>query len=177
MPRKRNLTTAELVVWFWSNVDCSGGPEACWPWMAGRNSGGYGQVQWAGQTQSTHRVAYEITFGPIPPGEGYHGTCVLHHCDNGHLACVNPAHLFLGTQTENTAERDEKGRHVALLGESHGCAILNDDKVRDIRAAYASGESQQSIGNRVGVGRTTIRRIVRRETWKHVVQSQSESHA
>jgi hypothetical protein len=61
-------------------------------------------------------MAWQLTYGPIPAGEGHHGTCVLHHCDNP--PCVNPAHLFLGTNRDNMLDASRKGRHFTYFGEA-----------------------------------------------------------
>jgi hypothetical protein len=93
---------------FWPKVDRSGGPDACWPWTATVRSDGYGMIDVGGKMVGAHRVSWEIANGPIPVGGDYHGTCVLHRCDNP--LCVNPSHLFLGTNDDNTKDRDAKGR-------------------------------------------------------------------
>src|ERR1700680_5052102 len=73
---------------FWSHVDQSGGPDACWPWLISFAQFGYGQFCIEkGKMERSHRVAYALTFGAIPEG-----MCVLHRCDNP--ACCNPAHLW-----------------------------------------------------------------------------------
>lgn len=79
---------------FWEKVDRSGGPEACWPWVALTSGSGYGAFQLDGRLQYAHRVAYEQMIGPIPPR-----VFVCHRCDTP--SCVNPAHLFLGTEAVN----------------------------------------------------------------------------
>lgn len=86
---------------FWSRVDRSGGPDACWPVL---NAGDdYGRVLVGSRRVGAHRVAWEMAHGPIPDG-----MVVMHGCDNP--PCVNVAHLSLGTQLDNIADRVRKGR-------------------------------------------------------------------
>lgn len=102
------MTGAERALDFWQRVDKSGGESACWPWTAAINSGGYGSAGVEGRVVTASRRAYELTNGPIPRGEGYHGNVVMHSCDN--RPCCNPRHLSLGTQGDNNNDRDAKGR-------------------------------------------------------------------
>lgn len=87
---------------FWENVDIRGEDE-CWEWRLARTSLGYGDLQWGEHTVYAHRVAWELTNGPIPDR-----MCICHHCDNP--PCCNPAHLFLGTQRDNVQDSITKGR-------------------------------------------------------------------
>jgi len=96
---------------FWAKVRL-GSPGECWEWTASRNATGYGQFCFGGTKRRAHRVAYALTHGEIPAG-----MCALHRCDNP--PCVNPAHLFLGTQEDNNADRDEKGRQRSPCGDRH----------------------------------------------------------
>lgn len=138
---------------FWSKVDKGNG---CWLWLGSLRSTGYGQIN-AGQhgvaPLKAHRVAYELTYGPIPDG-----LFVCHHCDN--RRCVRPDHLFLGTPSENTADAGRKGR----MGRSR----LTEATVQAIRAAYAQGEAQSSLAKRYGVHQSTISKMVRGKNWKHL---------
>jgi len=92
------------IVRFWAKVDKSAGEDACWLWTARTSDGGYGRFN-AISTQGiqAHRYAWEQVNGPIPKG-----LLVCHTCDNP--PCCNPAHLFLGTNTDNARDRDRKGR-------------------------------------------------------------------
>lgn len=106
-PHPKGCTPASR---FWAKVWKTAG---CWWWMGSRGTGSkkcfYGDFRVGGGTRartihkSAHRAAWEFTFGPIPAG-----LSVLHHCDNP--PCVNPAHLFLGTQTDNMRDASAKGR-------------------------------------------------------------------
>lgn len=90
--------------YFWSRVDRSRGPGACWPWQQKIGSSGYGVVYAGkGREARTHRVAFELTNGAIPVG-----LSVLHHCDN--RPCCNPTHLFLGSAADNSRDMVAKGR-------------------------------------------------------------------
>lgn len=93
---------------FWDRVDQSGGANACWPWLGSINASGYGNLGIGGSTVTASRHAYELTNGPIPKGEGYHGNVVRHSCDN--RRCCNPTHLLLGSQGDNNLDRDTRGR-------------------------------------------------------------------
>lgn len=89
---------------FWSLVDRSG---ECWVWVGSRFSNGYGQFRIGGRSVGAHRVAWELTNGPIP-----NGLHICHHCDNP--PCVRPSHLFAGTHSVNMQDAMNKGRALNL---------------------------------------------------------------
>lgn len=99
---------------FLAKIDRRGADE-CWLWTAS-SSNGYGQYIIDGKNHRTHRLAYELWVGPIPEGEGYHGVCVCHRCDNP--LCCNPAHLFLGSNSDNVADMWEKRRSGGFAAEN-----------------------------------------------------------
>lgn len=135
----------------------------CVLWAGGLNQTGYGVLysSVANKTVShyAHRVAYELMVGPIPEG-----LFILHRCDNP--PCVNPVHLRAGTQLENIADRNMKGRQAKGYG--HGHSKLTDPEVLSIRARFAAGERVASIARDTRLDFSTVHGIVRRKSWKHV---------
>lgn len=139
------------------------GPDECWLFNGRRSTSrsGHWQIWHEGKMIPAHRVSFELLFWPVPKG-----LCVCHTCDNG--ACVNPRHLFLGTPAANNADRDRKGRHVALRGSKNGRSNLTEAEVRDIRRRCREGERQPSIAASYGITQGGVSNIHRRKTWKHV---------
>ena len=147
---------------FWQKVDKSAGDGACWPWTAGRDNYGYGRIgNGPGRSPAkAHRVAWELTNGPIPAGLG-----VLHECDNP--PCVNPAHLFLGTQQDNSKDAARKGRirMPGLRGEQHGNAKLTREQAREIFLRARAGEARRRIAADYGISRDNVGIIANRRGW------------
>lgn len=152
--------TPKLRVRFWSKVDKTGD---CWIWTAMIGWKGYGRFRADGKSKAAHRVAFELTYGPIPDD-----LFVCHRCDNP--PCVNPTHLFLGTPQDNMRDAAAKGRlgKSSPRGEAIGGHILTEQAVREIRAARAAGVSSIDLERRYGVNQRTIWDAVNRKTWRHV---------
>lgn len=108
------MTRANVPEDLWEKVDRSAGPKACWPYIE-RNAnrpGWHGRMSLGGREVIASRLAWELTFGPIP--EGLH---VLHACDNP--PCCNPGHLMLGTILANGVDASRKGRAGGPKGATH----------------------------------------------------------
>ena len=148
---------------FWPKVDKRGVDE-CWKWLASTQKFGYGTFNLRGKIQLAHRISWMLHNGPIPKGKGYHGTCVLHHCDNP--PCVNPKHLFLGTNNDNMADKVKKGRIANNIGEQNCNAKLTWEQVCEIRVRYAKGGiTQTKLGDEFGVTNQNISDIIRGKLW------------
>ena len=134
----------------------------CWLWLGSHfPTTGYALLSVRNKARGAHRLAHEEFIGPIPAG-----AMVLHRCGNGHLGCINPAHLYAGDARQNAADA---ARHGSIpRGERHVNAKLKEDDVRAIRAASAAGRSLRSIAREYGVDRRGIQAITRRLKWKHV---------
>lgn len=89
---------------FWTKVDVRD-PDECWPWLGLRVDGDYGRIRVDGKHYPAHRAAWELHHGIRIPKE----LNACHICDNP--PCVNPHHIFPGTQSENMRDAQTKGRH------------------------------------------------------------------
>lgn len=156
MTNKTTWSYTPLLQRFWEKIDRT---ETCWNWTGNKNDKGYGHCYFRGKDVPAHRIAWEIEFGVIP--EGLH---VLHHCDNP--GCVNPFHLFLGTNRDNVDDKVRKGRQSRLCGEACGASRCTWEEVREIRRLYACKWSARALGRKFGIAHGTVLRIVKGQTWK-----------
>lgn len=153
----------------WERTDMSGGPNACWEWQGARYVAGYPAFVFGWKRKARrgfrpskfgNRIALEWKLNRLlRPDE-----VSCHSCDNP--SCVNPAHLWVGTQAENLADASRKGRMAC--GERNSGAKLNAADVTLIRELASNGETQEKIASRFCVKREAVGKIVRRERWRHV---------
>lgn len=142
---------------FWAKVQKT---DTCWLWTAGKVTDGYGAFAITHSVQrKAHRISWEMAHGPISTG-----LCVLHKCDNP--PCVNPDHLFLGTNDENMADMVAKGR--APQGERNNHAVLTVADVHSIRELFLSGMPKRAIARKYNMTHNNIRFIVTGVSWRHV---------
>lgn len=134
-----------------------GSKDECWEWVGCINKRwGYGFIGIQTTNFKAHRVSYEYYKGKIPAG-----LLVCHSCDN--RACVNPNHLFLGTQQDNMDDKVAKGRQTK--GVNNALAKLNEQQVMDI---FNSPLKLQELADIYGVAFGTISKIKLGTRWKYL---------
>lgn len=127
-----------------------------WPFTCSR---GRAMIRVNGKAISACRFICELVFGK--PVTRYYEAA--HSCGRGHLGCVNPRHLRWATPRENQADRIKHETHCR--GTKSPNSKLTENDVLNIRRRALGGESQISLAKDYGVGRTTIARVIDRETW------------
>lgn len=171
---------------FLKHVDIPENKESCWPWKGCKNKKGYGQLSRRENgidlALYSNRFTYELFYGPIP--EGFQ---VCHSCDVP--ACVNPQHLWIGTNKENAHDAMKKGRQwwqkpnrprrflstegrhklsVQRQGQKNPAAKLTEKQVRNIRAEHRAGTGRKELAIKYGVVLSMIGLIVTRKNWASV---------
>lgn len=133
----------------------------CQIWDGKIFKSGYGRIGGGKRSRYAHRVAYEKAFGPIPPGMQ-----VLHKCDN--YLCINPEHLFLGTQDDNVKNMVHKDRNAKGTMKIKS-AKLNDESVLEIRRKYATGRyTHRGLAEEYGVCHAEIQNVIAGRRWRHI---------
>jgi hypothetical protein len=134
----------------------------CWEWD-GVIRTGYGRFYLRGKWLSAHRASWELHNDAIPEG-----LLVLHKCDN--KCCVNPEHLFVGTQRDNVRDMWEKKRAKVLRGSSNPNSKLMEADVKLIRDLYEEGEtSYAKLAREFSVSPKLIELVVKRQVWRQVM--------
>jgi len=141
---------------------CRESDSGCIEWIGHTTQKGYGKLGDKGRTVRAHRVVFANVYGPIPEG-----LCVCHLCDNP--KCVNPEHLFLGTNADNFFDSENKGRATLRgKGEENRHARFSDIQVRDIRTRTGRGERYAEIARDYHCHSSAISRIANRKRWAHL---------
>lgn len=141
--------------------------EGCWEWQASLRNG-YGAFKLNGRSHGAHRVSWQIHRGAIP--EGFF---VCHACDNPR--CVNPAHLFVGTRSDNMKDAWLKGRlklptggNPFRRGHRPFNATISNVLALEIKMAISNGETPLAIATRLNVKSQTVKDIKRGKTFINV---------
>jgi hypothetical protein len=158
---RRAADPARIKLRFSKFVNCDGpivrpelGP--CWLWTGSRAPNGYPKFSIYGKPRYAHRVAWFLEHGEWP------ADCACHHCDNGHLGCVRPSHLFNGTKLQNSRDMAAKGRAT-----SHTAKLPPDDVVA-IRRLRSEGKTFRVIAAQFGVAESQAYCVAAGKTWKNV---------
>jgi hypothetical protein len=143
---------------FWGKVKRA--ENGCWLWQGAVNTTGYGMANWTrSKNLVAHRLAWELLRGQPPAG-----LRALHKCDTPR--CVNPDHIFWGTQKDNSADAMAKGR--TTLGKQPKQRLIDAQKVREIRALKAAGAKGVELAKKFGIHPNSISSILTGRTWSRL---------
>jgi hypothetical protein len=171
----------KVIARFWSKVSLGRGEDGpCWIWQANKTGFGHGTFYLPGAIGiGAHRFAWILANGEI---EG--DLFVCHTCDNP--SCVNPSHLFLGTQADNMRDCSIKGRakgkpagkgddhffrltpNTVKRGQNSPNAFLSDTQVLELLRRKAAGEQTSDLAREYGLKRSTIAFMISGRSWKHI---------
>lgn len=133
---------------FWEKVD-DGDEDECWEWQANTQSDGYGMIWHSerGRMVLAHRVSVRLDGRDVDDK-------VLHHCDNP--PCVNPNHLYVGSQSDNMRDATDRGGLEHPSAEDHHNSKLTNEQAREIRE---SDMKQQELADKYDVSTATISHV------------------
>lgn len=147
---------------FWSRVDRSGSPDACWPWTGGVSSSGYGRIMIDGAALVAHRFACGLANGN-PPANGLEA-CHSTRCTT--RLCCNGTHLRWDTHLANMADAVSNGHQC---GVNNAKAVLTEDLVKIIWERRRDGAT--AIARGLGVSRDAVTCVIYGATWRHVTHA------
>lgn len=151
--KRPRVITSDPIKIFWKNIVKSGG---CWEYQKCISTGGYGRLCIKRKFISAHRFSYELHHGSIPEG-----MFVCHTCDNP--PCVNPSHLWLGTNEDNQKDMIDKNRNKK--GSEHWKSKLTKEQVLNIKKELIEGKTGYQLAKKYGVHHQTIYSIKSKQNW------------
>lgn len=144
---------------FWEKVSKT---ENCWNWLASLDKDGYGKIKFLGKNRRAHRMAWILINGKIPKG-----LYVLHKCDRP--SCVNPAHLFLGTNEDNMKDMIKKDRSSRNVGELNPMTKFTKKQIKMIRGLVKTKKYfQHEIAIMFNTTQSNISVISNNINWKNI---------
>jgi Autographiviridae endonuclease len=134
----------------------------CWEWTGHLDSKGYGRLRVDGKTTGAHRISWVLYNSPITSSD-----FICHRCDNP--PCVNPLHLFKGTNIDNVRDAQSKNRYekVGMPGTANPSCKLSQDDVMYIRE-HAQEMTGVELSKKFSISRGSISNIILRRTWRHI---------
>lgn len=151
---------------FWSKVALTSDPNKCWNWEGSKRRKGYGRIAITVAPNKdisviVTRLSYYLHHNIDPIGKA-----ILHSCDNP--SCVNPNHLLLGSNKDNTDDMMKKGRGVQPKGSHHGKSKLTEEIVLAIREKFKNGVPPKDLRKEYTVDQGQLSRILNRKAWVHI---------